>query len=118
MRPQLQAHDGLSRCARKCRAVEVVDGVELDGSNELAPVLRGAIKGNGNFLERILGELVLASDERPFTEARAVIRPMLSRRLARHYIGFAASQLRLFDEKRDPGRARVTGNSLETSARS
>src|SRR5687767_1029759 len=36
--------------------IEVVDGVELDyGSNELAPVLRGALKGNGNFLERILG---------------------------------------------------------------
>ena len=43
--------------------IEVVDGVELDyGSNELAPVLRGAIKGNGNFLERILGELVLGGD--------------------------------------------------------
>src|SRR6188768_1483804 len=43
--------------------IEVIDGVELDyGSNELGPVLRGSIKGNGNYLERILGELVLGGD--------------------------------------------------------
>lgn len=36
--------------------MEVVDGVELDyGSNELAQALRGSIKGNGNFLERLFG---------------------------------------------------------------
>src|ERR1700754_834582 len=36
--------------------IDIVEGVELDyGSNELSPVLRGALKGNGNYLERILG---------------------------------------------------------------
>src|SRR5512146_427285 len=35
--------------------IEIIEGVELDyGSNELALVLRGIIKGNGNFLERML----------------------------------------------------------------
>ena len=97
---------GLQPAPESAERVEVVDGLELDyGSNELAPVLRGANKGNGNFLERILGELVMASDASLLDEARAVIRPLLSRRIARHYIGFAASQLRLFDEKPTAKRA-------------
>jgi uncharacterized protein len=86
--------------------ITIVDGVELDyGSNELAPVLRGAIKGNGNYLERLLGELVLGGDLALLAEARAVVRPLLSRRISRHYAGFAASQLRAFDEKPTAKRA-------------
>jgi len=86
--------------------IEIVDGVELDyGSNELAVVLRGAIKGNGNFLERILGDLVLGGDAALLAEAREVVRPLLSRRIARHYGGFATSQLRAFDEKPTAKRA-------------
>ena len=74
--------------------IEVIDGVELDyGSNELGPVLRGAIKGNGNYLERILGELVLGGDAALLAEAREIMRPLLSRRCARLYAGFATSQL-------------------------
>src|SRR5258708_23410201 len=39
--------------------LEIIQGVELDyGSNELAPALRGAVQGNGHFLERLFGELV------------------------------------------------------------
>jgi predicted nucleotidyltransferase len=86
--------------------LEVVDGVELDyGSNEIAPVLIGALKGNGNFLERILGELALEADEVLLAEARAVMRPLLSRRVGRHYGGFATSQLRAFDDKPTAKRA-------------
>ncbi|HUJ57122.1 MAG TPA: nucleotidyltransferase domain-containing protein [Kofleriaceae bacterium] len=86
--------------------IELRDGVELDyGSNELAAVLRGAIKGNGNFLERILGELALGGDPALLAGARAVVAPLLSRRAARHYGGFAASQLRLFDERPSAKRA-------------
>ena len=97
---------GLAPASESAERIEVVDDVELDyGSNELTPVLRGAIKGNGNFLERILGQLVLAADPTLLEEARAVVRPLLSRRVARHYIGFAASQLRLFDEKPTAKRA-------------
>ncbi|MGE0867131.1 MAG: nucleotidyltransferase domain-containing protein [Kofleriaceae bacterium] len=96
----------LAPLAQVSDRVEVIDGVELDyGSNELAAVLRGAIKGNGNFLERILGELVLGGDEVLLAEARRVVRPLLSRRVARHYAGFAASQLRLFDDKPTAKRA-------------
>lgn len=86
--------------------IEVVEGVELDyGSNELAGVLRGALKGNGNFLERILGDLALGGDLALLEEARAVVRPLLSRRSARHYGGFATSQLKAFDEKPSAKRA-------------
>ena len=52
-------------------AIEVIDGVELDyGSNELGGVLRGCIKGNGNYLERILGELALGGDAALLADAR------------------------------------------------
>jgi predicted nucleotidyltransferase len=86
--------------------IEVIDGVELDyGSNELAPVLRGAIKGNGNFLERLFGDLVLGGDPALLAQARAVVKPVLSRRVARHYGGFATSQLRAFDDRPTAKRA-------------
>ena len=97
---------GLAPSSDTAERVEIVDSVELDyGSNELAPVLRGAIKGNGNFLERIFGELVLEADVALLGEAREIVRPLLSRRVARHYGGFATSQLRLFDEKPTAKRA-------------
>ncbi len=83
----------------------IVDGVELDyGSNELSPVLHGVLKGNGNYLERILGDLALVADPL-LASARDVVRPTLSRRIARHYIGFARSQLELFDKKPTAKRA-------------
>jgi predicted nucleotidyltransferase len=86
--------------------IEIVEGVELDyGSNELAVALRGAIKGNGNFLERFLGELALGGDLAALAEAREVVRPLLSRRVSRHYGGFATSQLKAFDEKPSAKRA-------------
>src|SRR5688572_17061039 len=35
--------------------IDIIDGVELDySSNELSGVLRGVLKGNGNYIERIL----------------------------------------------------------------
>lgn len=97
---------GLEPPAEPGDRIEVIDGVELDyGSNELAGVLRGCIKGNGNYLERILGELALGGDTALLAEARAIVRPLLSRRIARHYGGFATSQLRAFDDKPTAKRA-------------
>ncbi|HSN30853.1 MAG TPA: nucleotidyltransferase domain-containing protein [Kofleriaceae bacterium] len=86
--------------------IEIVDGVELDyGSNELGGVLRGCIKGNGNYLERILGKLVVGGRGELLAEARAVVAPLVSRRVGRHYGGFARSQLELFDAKPTAKRA-------------
>ncbi len=54
-------------------------------------VLAGVLAGNGNYLERLLGDA--AMEEHP---ALAGLRPMvtrtLSRRVHRHYRGFATSQ--------------------------
>jgi len=86
--------------------IEIVDGVELDyGSNELGPVLQGVLKGNGNYLERIFGELALGGDAALLADAREVLRPTLSRRVGRHYKGFATSQLQAFDTKPTAKRA-------------
>ena len=73
--------------------IETVDGVEIDyGSNEIGPVLRGVLRGNGNYLERLLGRHVLAED--PAIESlRPLLRRGLSRLIFRHYAGFARSQL-------------------------
>jgi predicted nucleotidyltransferase len=86
--------------------IEIRDGVELDyGSNELAQVLRGCLKGNGNFLERILGTLALAGDLALLATLRPLVQAVLSRRVGKHYGGFAASQLKLFDDKPTAKRA-------------
>src|SRR6185436_15328485 len=38
--------------------LEVIDGVEVDySSNEIRDVLLGIVRGNGNFIERVLGAL-------------------------------------------------------------
>ncbi|MBK7071655.1 MAG: nucleotidyltransferase domain-containing protein [Myxococcales bacterium] len=72
----------------------VIDGVEVDyGSNELGGVLRGVLTGNGNYLERLLGALVLDADDALLTAARPLVQAALSRRVARHYGGFARAQL-------------------------
>jgi uncharacterized protein len=97
---------GLTPVSDSAECVEVIDNVELDyGSNELAPVIRGVMKGNGNFVERLFGGLVLGADSTLLAGARKVLRPLFSQRLARHYGGFATSQLRLFDEKPTAKRA-------------
>jgi uncharacterized protein len=78
--------------------IEFIDGVEIDySSNELQPVLVGILQGNGNFIERILSRFVLRSS--PEHEAlRPLVRRSLSRRLHRHYRGFASGQLREWEK--------------------
>jgi uncharacterized protein len=97
---------GLNPGADSADRVEIIDGVEVDyGSNELAGALRGVIKGNGNYLERLLGDLVVTSMADLLDELRPIIKRLLSRRVARHYAGFAAGQLRQFDEQATAKRA-------------
>jgi len=78
--------------------IEMLDGVEMDyTSNELGGVLAGILKGNGNYLERVLGATSLAGS--PWLESlRPLVRGALSRRVYRHYRGFAQGQRREFDE--------------------
>ncbi len=74
--------------------LEVVDGVEIDyTSNEIGAALAGILRGNGNYLERVLSPNTLfRSPELDGLEA--VARHSLSRRLFGHYRGFATGQLR------------------------
>jgi predicted nucleotidyltransferase len=78
---------------------EIIDGVEIDyTSNELAHALVGILGGNGNFIERILGRMT------PFASSLAnelcpLVRRTLSRRVYRHYSGFARNQLRFLEKE-------------------
>lgn len=85
---------GLAPRSRAAELLTVIDGVEVDySSNELAFVLRGLVDGNGNYLERVLGHLQLVVS--PELEALVPLtRAVLSRRFARHYLGFARQQHR------------------------
>lgn len=78
---------------------EVLEGVEIDyTSNELAHALSGILGGNGNFLERVLGRTVALAS--PLLDSlRPVARRALSRRVHRHYRGFAANQLRFVEKE-------------------
>jgi predicted nucleotidyltransferase len=76
---------------------EVVDGVEIDfTSNEIAHVLSGILNGNGNFLERVLGRTALSTSPE-LEELRPLVRAAVSRRVHRHYRGFAANQMKALD---------------------
>ncbi|AUX25786.1 hypothetical protein SOCEGT47_063380 [Sorangium cellulosum] len=88
---------GLLRSSASPSRMEVVDGVEIDyTSNEIHPVLLGVLQGNGNYIERILGPLqLLASPE--LASLRPLVAAALSRRIFRHYVGFATSQLRAWE---------------------
>ena len=85
--------------------MEVIEGVEIDySSNELGMALQAILRGNGNFLERVLGPHVLLEDSR-FGELNGLARRAVSRRVHRHYRGFATGQLREF-EKPEGGTAK------------
>lgn len=73
---------------------EILDGVEIDyTSNELGNALAGVLRGNGNFLERVLGAATL-DESAILAPLREITSRALSRRVHRHYRGFAESQLR------------------------
>lgn len=84
---------GFPRTPPPAERLEVIDGVEIDySSNELGGVLLGVLKGNGNYIERFLSRFAIES-----TPDAAMLAPIiqrsLSRRVARHYAGFATQQL-------------------------
>ncbi len=78
--------------------IEVLDAVEVDySSNELQPAVAGILQGNGNFIERVLSRYVVRSSPE-HDSLREVVQRSLSRRLHRHYRGFAAGQLREWEK--------------------
>jgi predicted nucleotidyltransferase len=78
--------------------LEVVEGVEIDySSNELQVVLAGVLKGNGNFIERLLSRFALRTSAE-HESLREVAKRALSRRLHTHYRGFATGQLKEWEK--------------------
>jgi predicted nucleotidyltransferase len=78
--------------------IETLDGVEVDySSNEIQPALVGILQGNGNFIERVLSRFVLRSSPE-HAALREIVKSSLSRRLHRHYRGFATGQLREWEK--------------------
>ncbi len=93
---------GLAPPPAHASRLEVVSDVEIDyTSNELRPVLAGVLGGNGNYIERFLGDLVLyAAPE--LDELRPLIQRALSRRVHHHYRGFAMQQRIAFETAEVP----------------
>lgn len=76
--------------------IEVVDGIDYS-SNEIQAVLVGILQGNGNFIERVLSRFVLRSSPE-HAALRDLVARSLSRRLHRHYRGFATGQMREWEK--------------------
>lgn len=80
--------------SRHRELITVIDGVEVDySSNELQFVLRGVVGGNGNFVERLLGHL-RPVESVELASLQSLVTAVLSRRMYRHYQGFARQQHR------------------------
>jgi hypothetical protein len=81
---------------------EVIDGVEIDyTSNEIGHVLAGVLRGNGNFLERILGPIRYQRGPE-LASLEPLVAGAISKRVYRHYQGFATSQLREMEKSATP----------------
>ena len=83
---------GLADVPATSDRAESIEAVEIDyTSNELGAALRGLVKGNGNYLERVLGSHLLLTSPL-LAELAELARVGLSKRYYRHYLGFARQQ--------------------------
>lgn len=83
---------GLGRVVPTHDRMGIEEGVEIDyTSNELGHALDGVLRGNGNFLERVLGDAVIVRG--PLLDSLVpLVQRSLSRRVLSHYRGFANNQ--------------------------
>lgn len=82
--------------------LEFVEEIEIDyTSNEIRGVLVGILAGNGNYIERVLGDHILHSSPE-HEELKGIVPGLLSQRVHRHYRGFASSQRKAFEEAEAP----------------
>jgi hypothetical protein len=90
---------GLDPRIESAERLEIRDGIEVDySSNELGQVAAGLLRGNGNYLERLLGDTPLETGPL-YAELAELARRTLSRRYLGHYRGFAKQQLAMADQK-------------------
>lgn len=98
---------GLSEPAMTSDRMGIIEGVEIDyTSNELGAALRGLVKGNGNYLERVLGmHLLMVSPL--LDELAPLVRAGMSKRYYRHYLGFARQQQQELEKSSAPTAKKV-----------
>lgn len=98
---------GLYERPQTADRLEIIEGVEIDyTSNELQVVLRGVLAGNGNFVERLLGPSVL--EQSPILSSlRPLVAGALSKKVYRHYRGFAMSQRKELEGSPQPTTKRI-----------
>ena len=94
---------GLAPPPPAANRLEIVDGFEIDyTSNELGQCVAGLLKGDGNMLERVFSRAWIGHRD-PLCDALAEhATATLSRRVFRHYQGFARSQYRRVTEGETP----------------
>jgi len=91
---------GLTPTPTSASRMETVDGIVLDySSNEVQPVLVGILQGNGNYIERVLGALIVKTSAE-HDALVPLVRRSLSRKIHRHYRGFAQSQRKELEQTR------------------
>lgn len=98
---------GLGHIEASADFLGFIDEVEIDyTSNEIGSVLAGIIKGNGNYIERVLGAIILRTS--PLHESLIPLcRAALSRRVHGHYSGFSRNQLTRVERDAKPSAKRV-----------
>lgn len=98
----LQQLLGLHPPRQAFNRLEIIAGVEIDyTSNELQQAVSGVLSGDGNMIERVLSATPLVRDP-GLDELAALATRNLSRRLYRHYRGFASGQRKAVQEAAVP----------------
>ena len=98
---------GLSSVPESFDRLEFIHDVEVDyTSNELRSVLSGILGGNGNYIERVLGHLIVFQSPE-LEQLRPLVQASLSQAVYRHYRGFAANQRRAFEAGEAPSAKRL-----------
>jgi predicted nucleotidyltransferase len=99
---------GLAPPPPAANRLEIIDGFEIDyTSNELGQCVGGLLKGDGNMLERVLSQAWVGERDPRCDGMAEHARATLSRRVHRHYAGFARSQYKRVLEDASPTAKRV-----------
>lgn len=89
---------GLNQPTLHADRMEIIEGVEIDyTSNEIGAALHGVLKGNGNYIERVLGH-ILPVQSAELEGLKPLVQRSMSRRIHGHYRGFATSQQKATDD--------------------
>ncbi len=99
---------GLAPPPSAANRLEFIEGLEVDyTSNELGQCVNGLLKGDGNMIERVLSHAWVGDRDRLCDALGEHAKATLSRRVHRHYAGFARSQYKHVVEGDAPTAKRV-----------